>query len=100
MSNDEETVSIQKYFGKYAENKDLAKKLRDEKLLPALAENKKLIIDFADVIFATDGVLTAMLATPIQRLGLPAYKKIKVINVASDIRVMLDFIFDDNTSNT
>ncbi len=92
-------LNLKNYFGVAIENKDLAKKLRDEKLLPALDENKTLTIDFEDVIFATDSVLNAMLATPINRLGLMAYKKIKVINAASDIRVMLDFIFDDNTSN-
>jgi hypothetical protein len=93
-------INLNNYFGIAIENKDLAKKIRDEKLLPALDENKTLTIDFEDIVFATDSVLNAMLATPIHQLGLKAYKKIKVINVASDIRVMLDFIFDDNTSST
>jgi Histidine kinase-, DNA gyrase B-, and HSP90-like ATPase len=92
-------INLKNYFGIGIENKDLAKKIRDEKLLPALDKNRTLTIDFEDVVFATDSVLNAMLATPINRLGLPAYKRIKVINAASDIRVMLDFIFDDNTSN-
>lgn len=92
-------LNLKNYFGVAIENKDLAKKIRDEKLLPALDENKTMTIDFEDIVFATDSVLNAMLATPIHQLGLKAYKKIKVINVASDIRVMLDFIFDDNTSN-
>ena len=35
-------ISVRNYFGKYAEDKDLAKKLRDEKLLIALLENKSL----------------------------------------------------------
>ncbi len=92
-------INLKNYFGIAIENKDLAKKIRDEKLLPALDENKTLLIDFEDIVFATDSALNAMLATPINWLGLKAYKKIKVINAASDIRVMLDFIFDDNTSN-
>ena len=93
-------ISLKNYFGAYAEDKDLAKKIRDKYLLPALAKNKKLTIDFEDVIFATDSVLNAMLATPIHQLGLSAFRKIKVINVAPDIRVILDFIFDDNTANS
>ncbi len=99
MSNERITISIQTYFGKYAEDKDKAKKIRDEKLLPALAENKSLIMDFEDIISAPHSLLNAMLATPIERLGLAAYKKIKIINAAPDIRETLDFIFDDNTSN-
>jgi hypothetical protein len=92
-------INLKNYFGIAIENKDLAKKIRDNYLLPALAENKTITIDFEDIVFATDSVLNAMLATPIHQLGLAAYKKIKVINLASDIRVMVDFIFDDNTSN-
>jgi STAS-like domain of unknown function (DUF4325) len=92
-------VSVRNYFGKYAEDKDLAKKIRDKYLLPALVENKSLTIDFEDIVSAPHSLLNAMLATPIERLGLSAYKKIKIINAAPEIRETLDFIFDDNTSN-
>jgi STAS-like domain of unknown function (DUF4325) len=92
-------ISVMNYFGKYAEDKDLAKKIRDKYLLPALAENKSLTIDFEDIVSAPHSLLNAMLATPIERLGLSAYKKIKIINAAPEIRETLDFIFDDNTSN-
>lgn len=92
-------VSVRNYFGRYAEDKDLAKKIRDEKLLPAVAESKTLTIDFEDILSAPHSLLNAMLATPIERLGLSAYKKIKIINAAPEIRETLDFIFDDNTSN-
>jgi hypothetical protein len=92
-------ISVRNYFGKYAEDKDLAKKIRDKYILPALAENKTLTIDFEEIISAPHSLLNAMLATPIERLGLAAYKKIKIINASPDIRETLDFIFDDNTSN-
>jgi hypothetical protein len=75
-------ITIRNYFELRIENKDLAKQIRDEKLLPVLAKNGVLILDFKDVIFASHTVLNAMLATPIHQLGLPAYKNIKVINVA------------------
>jgi STAS-like domain of unknown function (DUF4325) len=91
--------SVKNYFGRYAEDKDLAKKIRDEKLLPALDENKTLTIDFEEIVSAPHSLLNAMLATPIERLGLSAYKKIKIINAVPEIRETLDFIFDDNTSN-
>jgi anti-sigma regulatory factor (Ser/Thr protein kinase) len=91
--------NVSNYFGKYAEDKDKAKKIRDEKLLPAIAENKTLTIDFEDIISAPHSLLNAMLATPIERLGLAAYKKIKIINASPDIRETLDFIFEDNTPN-
>jgi hypothetical protein len=75
-------ITIRNYFEQRIENKDLGKQIRDEKLLPVLAENGVLILDFKDVVFASHTVLNAMLATPINQLGLKAYKKIKVINAA------------------
>lgn len=92
-------ISVRNYFGRYAEDKDLAKKIRDEKILPAVTENKTLTLDFEEIVSAPHSLLNAMLATPIERLGLAAYKKIKIINAAPEIRETLDFIFDDNTSN-
>jgi anti-sigma regulatory factor (Ser/Thr protein kinase) len=92
-------INIKNYFGSYAEDKELAKKIRDKYILPAINEDKMLTLDFEGVVLATHSLLNAMLATPITRLGLSAYKKIKVINAVPEIREMIDFIFDRNTSN-
>ncbi len=92
-------INIKNYFGSYAEDKEHAKKIRDKYILPAINEDKMLTLDFEGVILATHSLLNAMLATPITRLGLSAYKKIKVINAIPEIREMIDFIFDRNTSN-
>ena len=91
-------LSMRNYFGRYAEDKELAKKIRDEKLLPAIADDKIITIDFEDVISAPHSFLNALLATPIQRLGMKAYKKIKIINASPEIRETADFILDENTS--
>ena len=100
-SNDQDQVfylSMRNYFGRYAEDKPLAIRLRDEKILSAVEEGKSITIDFEEVISAPHSLLNALLATPIQRLGLAAYKKIKVINASPEIRETVDFIMDENTS--
>ncbi len=91
--------NMRNYFGRYAEDKSLAIKLRDEKLLPIIADGKTVIIDFEEIISAPHSLLNAFLATPIQRLGLVAYKKIKIINASPEIRETVDFIMDENTSS-
>lgn len=91
-------VNMRNYFGRYAEDKQLAIKLRDEKLLPAIEQGISITVDFEDVISAPHSLLNALLATPIQRLGLAAYKRIKVINARTEIRETVDFIMDENTS--
>jgi hypothetical protein len=92
--------SIRNYFGRYAEDKQLAIKLRDEKLLPAIEGGASITVDFEEVISAPHSLLNALLATPIQRLGITAYKRIKVINARTEIRETVDFIMDENTSLT
>ena len=91
-------LNVRNYFGRYAEDKQLAIRLRDERLLPAIERGVAITIDFEDVISAPHSLLNALLATPIQRLGLAAYKKIKIVNSSPEIRETIDFILDENTS--
>lgn len=92
-------LNIRNYLGRYAEDKKLAIRLRDEKLLPAIEEGASVTIDFYEVISAPHSLLNALLATPIQRLGLSSYKRIKIINSSPEIRETIDFILDENTSH-
>jgi hypothetical protein len=98
VQQDKFYLHIRNYFSRYAEDKTLAIKVRDEKLLPAIAEGKSVTLDFDEVISAPHSFLNALLATPIRSLGLAAYKKMKIINAAPDIRETIDFILDENTS--
>jgi hypothetical protein len=101
-SNDQKQIfclSLRNYFGRYAEDKQLAIRLRDGKILPAIEKGISITVDFEEVISAPHSLLNALLATPIQRLGLAAYKKIKVINASPEIRETVDFIMDENTSS-
>ena len=90
--------NMRNYFGRYAEDKQLAIKLRDKNLLPAIDTGAAVTIDFEHIVSAPHSVLNALLATAVQRLGLTAYKKIKVINASPEIRETVDFIMDENTA--
>jgi len=88
---------IENYFGKYAEDKEAAIAQRDRYLLPALEGGSSILIDFQNVKAAPHSFLSALLATPVKRLGMEAYKKIKIINATPEIRETIDFIMDENT---
>ncbi|MDM8559556.1 ATP-binding protein [Candidatus Parabeggiatoa sp. HSG14] len=90
-------LSIENYFGRYAEDKEAALKYRDKKLIPAVNKGQPLLIDFDNVISAPHSFLSGLLATPIKLLGLKAYKKIKIVNAAPEIRETVDYILDENT---
>lgn len=91
-------LSIKNYFGNYAEDKEGAIKYREKYLLSTIEKGHSLIIDFKDVKSAPHSFLSALLATPIKRLGMKAYKQIRIVNSEPEIRETIDYILDDNTT--
>ena len=91
-------LNVENYFGRYAENKEEAIRFRDRHLLPAVDDGKTILLDFGNVVSSPHSFLSALLAIPIQRLGMPAYKRIKVTNAVPEIRETIDFILDENTA--
>ncbi|WLG23871.1 STAS-like domain-containing protein [Pseudomonas sp. FP1154] len=92
-------VGMYNYFGKNADLKSEAINYRDKHIIPALSEGKSLLLDFVDVDSSTHSFLNALLATPIRRMGLIAYKKIRIVNATKEIRETIDYILDDNTGD-
>lgn len=90
-------ISIENYFGPYAEDKQSAINIRDEKILPSISQGKKIVIDFDHIKSAPHSFLSGLLATPIKRLGMKAYKRISILNASPEIRETIDYILDENT---
>lgn len=93
---DRYVVSMFNYFGKYAEDKDAAITFRDRRLLPAIENEKKIDLDFRDVETAPHSFLNALLATPIRRLGMKAYQRIRIYNAPGPIHEIFDKVIEDN----
>lgn len=93
----EHYLSINNFFGAYAENKEEAIAYRTNYLINAVNEGKVIRLDFQDVVASPHSFLSALIATPIQIYGMASYKKIKVVNAVPEIRETIDYIFDDNT---
>jgi len=91
------SVSMELVFGQYAEDKDFAINYRDRYLLPAVLSGKKLDLDFQNVKTAPHSFLNALLATPVKRLGVKAYQRIKIRNATGVTREIIDTILDHNT---
>jgi len=98
-SSNRQLLVVENYFGKHAEDKEAAIAHRNRYLLPAIDEGRSILVDFQNVENAPHSFLSALLATPIKRLGMEAYKKIKIVNASPEIRETIDFILDENTSN-
>jgi STAS-like domain of unknown function (DUF4325) len=92
-------ISLFNYFGKYPEDKEAAIKFRDKHFLPAIAAGKRITLDLDGVESSPHSFLNALLATPIKRMGIEAYRRIKIMHAKPDIRETIDFILEDNTSD-
>lgn len=92
-------LSIENYFGPNAEDKQMAIGIRDRRLMPAVGNAQKIVLDFEHVKNAPHSFLSALLATPIKVMGIAAYKRLKVVNASSDVRETIDFILDENTDD-
>jgi len=90
------SISMEVVFGQYAEDKELAISYRDRYLLPAVLSGKKIELDFLNVKTAPHSFLNALLATPIQRLGVKAYQKIRVRNASGIVHEIIDTVMEHN----
>ena len=89
-------MNIENYFGKWAEDKDAAISFRDRRLIPAIQEGKKIELDFRGVETVPHSFLNALLATPVQLLGVKAYQWICVRNATGTIHEIIRTIFETN----
>ena len=96
---DRHYFGVANYFGRFADDKQAAINYRDKYLLPAVDAGKSIVVDFNDVETSTHSFLNALLASPIRRMGLRAYKRLRIINAPKDIRETIDYVLDDNTGD-
>lgn len=79
--------------GKFAENKDLAKKLRVGKIMPALEKNEEIVIDFKGIEGATQSFIHALISEPIREFKEVAFNNLIYKNANDDIREIISIIY-------
>ena len=63
------TINIKKYAGTFAENKDVARQLRIDFIMPALEKNQEITVIFKGVTGATQSFVHALISDPIRHYG-------------------------------
>jgi hypothetical protein len=64
------TVKMLTAAGTFAENKDLARELRRDTILPALHDGKKVVLDFSGVESTTQSFIHALISELIREFGI------------------------------
>lgn len=86
------TVNIHKLSGEFGENKDIAKKIRNSYVLPALEQNKSLELDFTGVTGVTQSFIHAMIAEAIRRHPDTFYEKIIFKNCSKLVQTIISIV--------
>ncbi len=84
---------MRKFVGEFAENKDIAKKMRVEKVMPTLSKHGEVIFDFGGVGGATQSFIHALVSDPIRKFGSVAFDNLFYKNANEDIQEIISIVY-------
>jgi hypothetical protein len=86
-------IKMQKVVGDFAENKDIAKKIRIEKIMPELSRGNEIVLDFNGVHGATQSFIHALISDPIRELKDVAFDNLAYKHANDDIRAIISIVY-------
>ena len=86
-------INVCECCGAFAENKDLAKKLRETVIKPNIdAANGRIVIDFIGVDTSTQSFIHALISEVLQRHGVGVLKKLEFKNCNKSIKSIISTV--------
>ena len=79
-------------IGNYGENKDMAKQIRVDNILPSLKKEEEITIDFERVTGVTQSFIHALLADPIRKYPEIIFDKITFKNCTDSVKVVIEIV--------
>jgi hypothetical protein len=87
-----DTLQLFREVGAFAENKDIARRLRVNRIAPAVAEGTSLTLDFADIELATQSFIHALLSEVIRTRGEDALALLTFKNCNDTVRNLIEIV--------
>jgi len=87
-------IRIKDFAGSFAENKDVARKLREQEILPAIKQGRDVILDFSEVEGATQSFIHALISDIIRQHGAAALDKLEFRNCSETIKKIISIVVD------
>ncbi len=86
------TVDLYTHVGEFAEDKDKARTIRKQYIMPSVKSNKKLVLDFNKVTNATQSFIHALISDVIRREGIDALDKIDFKNCSPNVKTIITIV--------
>jgi STAS-like domain of unknown function (DUF4325) len=87
-------IKLRPDVGGFAEDKDRAKIIRIEKILPALEKRKSVVLDFDGVSYATQSYVHALIGEALKKHGESALELIEFRNCSPQLRSLIELVVD------
>ena len=85
-------IKISPGVGKFAEDKDEARKIRVNQILPSLENKEKIVIDFEDVEFSTQSFIHALIGEPLKQYGENVLDSIEFKNCSTQLQNLIELV--------
>ena len=87
-------IKMQELVGEFCENKDLARKIREEEVLPTLADGGSIMFDFDNVSGATQSFIHALVSDAIRKFEDYAFDNLFYKNANSEVRKIIEIVYN------
>ena len=87
-------IKLIERVGAFAENKDIAREIRLNDLIPALEKNKNVILDFENIEGATQSFVHALISDLIRKFGNEVLDKIQFKSCNNTVKGIISIVVD------
>ena len=80
--------------GAFAENKDIARDIRKQEIIPSLDKNEEVVLDFQRVNGATQSFIHALISEILRKYGTDALDRITFKSCNDTVRQIINIVVD------
>ena len=87
-------ISIFEHAGAFAENKDVAREIRIQEIIPTLDKNEEIILDFKKVDAATQSFIHALISDILRKYGNDVLDRIVFKSCNEKVQKIIGIVVD------
>lgn len=87
-------INIFKHAGAFSENKDIARNIRIEEIIPALEKREEVVLDFDGVEAVTQSFIHALISDLLRKYGSEVLDRISFKSCNETVRKIVNIVVD------
>ncbi len=87
-------IYLSKLVGSFAENKDIARDIRKERIIPALSKKQEIVLDFTGVESTTQSFIHALISELIRDFGPDVLDKVVFKGCNETVQKIIEIVVD------